>query len=286
LSTVQVTKYSGETEAFDELKLRNSLKSAGAAPEVIEEIAENIRDQLYDGISTQKIYREAFRQLRSISQKTAGRYKLKEALFELGPSGYPFEKFIGELLNRLGYETQVGVVVEGDCVSHEIDVIANKENDFLLVECKFHNRNQSNCNVKVPLYIHSRFLDVKNNWSTLPGHKNKQHYGCVITNTRFTKDAETYAKCVGLRLLSWNYPNKKAIKDLIAQMNLHPVTCLSSITKEEKALLLEADIIFCKQICEEPDILKKASINPRNINAIAKEAKAICNNYNNRGDIT
>ncbi|MDX1591378.1 MAG: restriction endonuclease [Balneolaceae bacterium] len=277
MSVIHVTKYSGEVEEFDESKLRSSLNNAGASEQVIDEVAAHITGMLHEGISTQKIYREAFKKLRSVSQRSAGRYKLKEALFELGPSGYPFEKFVGELLYRMGYEIEVGVFVKGDCVNHEIDVIASKGDENLMVECKFHNRNQRHCNVKIPLYIQSRFLDVKKNWSTLPGHKNKNHYGCVVTNTRFTRDAVTYAECVNLRLLSWDYPNKSAMKDLIAQMNLHPVTCLSTLTKEEKSLLLEADIIFCKQICEQPEILEKTSINPRNANAIAREAISICN---------
>ena len=281
MAPVKVTKYSGDVELYDESKLRKSLKSAGAPDAVIDEIAGHIREMLYEGISTQKIYREAFRHLRSISDRSAGRYKLKEALFELGPSGYPFEKFIGELLSRLGYETRVGEIVEGDCVRHEIDVIASKENDYLLVECKFHNRNQSHCNVKVPLYIQSRFLDVKKKWSSLPGHKNKNHYGCVVTNTRFTDDAETYGKCVGLRLLSWDYPKKSAMKDLISRMNLHPVTCLSSLSKQEKSSLLDAGIIFCKQLCEKPEALKRTSVNRRKFNKIVKEASAICNNNDN-----
>ncbi|PWN05874.1 restriction endonuclease [Rhodohalobacter mucosus] len=281
MSAVNVTKYSGDVETYDESKLRKSLRSAGAAEAVIDEIAAHIRKMLYEGISTQKIYNEAFKKLRDVSARSAGRYKLKEALFELGPSGYPFEKFIGELLTRLGYETKVGVVVEGDCVSHEIDVIANKENDYVLVECKFHNRNQKYCNVKVPLYIQSRFLDVKKNWTSQPNHRNKHHYGWVVTNTRFTDDAKTYGNCVGLRLLSWDHPKDNAIKDLIGRMNLHPVTCLSSLTNEEKSSLLDADIIFCKQICENPNIMNTTSVSKRKFNRIAKEAEAICNN--NRG---
>ncbi|MDZ7755841.1 restriction endonuclease [Rhodohalobacter sp.] len=277
MAPVHVTKYSGETEAYDESKLRHSLKSAGADSALIDYIAEQIQDMLYDGISTQKIYKEAFRILKSESQRSAGRYKLKEALFELGPSGFPFERFIAELLNRLGYQTEVGVVVQGDCVSHEIDVIAQKDDSYLLVECKFHNRNEHRCNVKVPLYIQSRFQDVKRNWSSLPGHKNKTHKGWVVTNTRFTSDAEKYGTCIGLELLSWDFPRNNGIKDLVSRLNLHPVTCLSSLTKEEKSQLLKHNIIFCRQICEDKNRMKSAGINPRNVNKIAKEAEEICN---------
>lgn len=277
MAPVHVTKYSGETEEYDESKLRQSLRSAGADSVLIDYISGQIQDMLYEGISTQKIYKEAFRLLKSESQRSAGRYKLKEALFELGPSGYPFERFIAELLNRLGYQTEVGVVVQGDCVSHEIDVIAQKDDLHLLVECKFHNRNENRCNVKVPLYIQSRFQDVKRNWSSMPGHKNKTHKGWVVTNTRFTSDAEKYGPCVGLELLSWDFPKNSGLKDLIGRMNLHPVTCLSSLEKDEKQQLLKSNIIFCKQIFDDKNILKSVNINPRHINKIAKEAEEICN---------
>jgi len=284
MAPVHVTKYSGETEEYDESKLKHSLKSAGADSVLIDYIAEQVRDMLYEGISTQKIYKEAFRLLKSESQRSAGRYKLKEALFELGPTGFPFEKFVGELLNRLGFETEIGVTVKGDCVTHEVDVIAHKENEFLMVECKFHNRNDNRCNVKVPLYIQSRFLDVKKNWSSLPGHKNNTHKGWVVTNTRFTSDAETYGNCIGLKLLSWDYPKNNGLKDLIGRMNLHPVTCLSSLEQFEKQRLLKSNIIFCKQIYDDKNILKSADINPKHINKITKEAEEICNHRRNRNE--
>lgn len=277
MASIHVTKYSGESEVYDESKLRHSLKSAGADPGLIDRIADQIRNKLYDGIPTQVIYKDAFQLLKSASKKSAGRYKLKEAIFELGPTGFPFEKFVGELLNRLGFETEIGVTVKGDCVSHEIDVIAHKEREYLLVECKFHNRKENRCNVKVPLYIQSRFLDVRKNWSSLPGHKDNSHKGWVVTNTRFTTDAETYGNCIGLKLLSWDYPKNNGIKDLIKRMNLHPVTCLSTLNEQEKELLLNYQVIFCKQVAEDKGILNRAGINPRNVNKIFKEAAEICN---------
>jgi len=277
MASIHVTKYSGETEIYDESKLKSSLRSAGADPILIDYITNQIKGKLYDGISTQKIYREAFRLLKMDSQRSAGRYRLKEALFELGPTGFPFEQFVAELLNRLGYETEVGVVVNGDCVSHEIDVIAQKDDHYLLAECKFHNQKENRCNVKVPLYIHSRFQDVKRNWSILPGHKHKTHNGWVVTNTRFTADAEKYGICAGLKLLSWDFPKRNGIKDLVERLYLHPVTCLSSLEQSEKRQLLEHNIIFCKQICENKGILNSAGINPRHINKIFKETVEICN---------
>ena len=88
-------------------------------------------------------------------------YKIKQALFELGPSGYPFEMFIGELLKYQGYDVQVGKIVKGLYVKHEVDVIAIKDNRTFMVECKFHSSGSKKSDVKVPLYIDSRFRDIE-----------------------------------------------------------------------------------------------------------------------------
>ena len=277
-SNIRVTKASGEQELFDEHKLRRSLRSAGAHGDTVDRIVESIHQLLHDGISTQKIYREAFDLLKEDSKRLAGRYKLKDAILELGPTGFPFEKFIAELLNHQGYKTENGIVVEGDCVSHEIDVIAQKDNEHFMIECKFHNRKGHTCDVKIPLYIQSRFLDVKRKWTSLPGHKNKVHKGWVVTNTRFTKDAEQYAECIGLKLLSWDYPKNNGLKDLISRAKLHPVTCLSSMDKMEKKHLLDADIVLCSQLLDHTEMLDKIGIASRKKNQILKEARAICNN--------
>ncbi len=274
---VNVTKASGERELYDESKLRRSLASAGAGKELIDHISNSVDELLYEGITTHKIYKEAFRQLKIESKKSAGRYKLKEAIRELGPTGYPFEKFVAELLNRMGYQTEVGLIVQGDCVSHEIDVLATKDNEYFMIECKFHNRKENTCNVQVPLYIQSRFLDLKKNWMNQPGHENKVHKGWIVTNTRFTTDAEKYGECVGLRLLSWDYPKDNGLKDLITRVGLHPVTSLSSLNKQDKEMLLETDVIFCSQLHERPDLLHKIGIDNRKVNRILNEVAAICN---------
>ena len=277
MTPITVSKASGEKESFDENKLRRSLNSAGADQQIIDRITNVISAILYDGISTQEIYKRAFRLLRQYSDHSAGRYKLKEALLELGPTGYPFEKFVGELLKRLGYQTETGIVVEGNCVSHEIDVIAEKDKKHFMIECKFHNRKGHKCNVKVPLYIQSRFKDVERNWSSQLGHEDKQHQGWVVTNTRFTKDALQYGNCIGLKLLSLDYPQNVGLKDLISEVNLHPITCLSTLSKKDKQQLLQQNIVFCQQLCENDKILTSIGLDSRKKNQVLKEAQDICN---------
>jgi len=85
---VTVKKSSGESQDFSEEKLYHSLKNSGASEKDISEIISEIRKDLYEGITTKSIYRRAFRMLRRKVHATAGRYSLKNAIMELGPTGY------------------------------------------------------------------------------------------------------------------------------------------------------------------------------------------------------
>src|SRR5688500_14401334 len=134
-----ITKASGEQAPFSEEKLLRSLTRSGATAEVAEEVLKQVEAQLYPGSSTQKIYQLAFRLLKKRSRRTAAHYTLKQAIMELGPSGFPFEQYVGELFRAQGFQVQVGSLVKGHCVTHEIDVIAQDDRHHHMVECKYHN---------------------------------------------------------------------------------------------------------------------------------------------------
>jgi hypothetical protein len=144
----QVVKSSGEKADFSLSKLRNSLFRSGADKSTVDRVLNSVRDELYQGISTKEIYNRAFALLKKSKPIYASKYKLKKAIYELGPTGFPFEKFIGELMKYSGYEVKVGQILKGKCVSHEVDVIARKDEHRILAECKFHNDKASTCNVK------------------------------------------------------------------------------------------------------------------------------------------
>jgi len=198
---------------------------------------------------------------------------------ELGPSGFPFEKFVGKLFKFEGYKTEVGVIVQGNCVQHEVDVIAQKDNKHYMIECKYHSDQGRFCNVKIPLYIHSRFLDVERQWEHHKGHESKLHQGEVYTNTRFTTDAIQYGTCVGLLLTSWDYPQGNGLKDRIDKAGLHPLTALTSLTKAEKVQLLNKGIVLCKELVENPGFLGQIGIsNPRR-KKILEDSKELCRTH-------
>ncbi len=276
---INITKASGEKAPFNKLKLKQSLVRSGASNEQADEINNEVIEMLVEGMSTRKIYMTAFRLLRNYSPPLAARYKLKQAIMELGPSGFPFEQFIGELLKHRGYKTQVGVVVKGHCVNHEIDVIAEKDEQHFMIECKFHNRQGYSSDVKIPLYIQSRFLDVERQWKLLDGHAEKFHQGWVVTNTRFSDDAAQYGRCMNMNLVGWNYPRHNGLKDWIDGSGLHPITCLTSLTQSEKQQLLDKKIVLCKTLHHNHDLLQNIGIMPPRLKKVMDECAALCELY-------
>jgi Holliday junction resolvase len=222
-----------------------------------------------------KIFKLAFELLKDNSPHIAGRYHLKHAIMQLGPSGYPFEYFVAQILRHQGFDVEVSVTVQGACVKHEIDVMAYKDEQHFMVECKYHNRQGVVCDVKIPLYIHARFKDVESQWVKLPGHANKFHQGWVVTNTKFTRDAIQYGTCVGLNLLGWNYPTGKSLKDLIDSFGLHPVTCLTTLTLEEKQKLLEHKVVLCREIWEHPAHLDRLGIGAPRLEKVLEECRQL-----------
>ncbi len=275
--TLKIVKANGEKVNFNRGKLISSLSRAGASKQVVGKITTDIEGMLHEGITTKEIYKKAFNQLRITGRASASRYKLKKGIMELGPTGYPFEKYIGELLKHQGYRVQVGVNIKGHCIQHEVDVVAKKGIKHFMIECKFHSSFNIKCNVKIPLYIQSRFLDIQKKWSTDEGHQHKFHQGWVVNNTRFSKDAIQYGNCVGLKLLSWDYPVNAGIKDLVNSSGLYPITCLNTLKKKEKQKLIDQGLVLCKHLCENPTALNKIGIRQNRIKEILVDAEALCN---------
>lgn len=273
---ILIKKHSGEQEPFNSEQLLHALGKAGANERLATDILIDVESRLYDGIPTKKIYKMAMSKLKSRSKPMAARFHLKQAIMELGPSGFPFENFIAALLKEQGYAVQVGITVRGKCVKHEVDVIAEKDNQHFMIECKYHNQPGNVTNVKIPLYIHSRFRDVEEQWKQIPGHGMKFHQGWVVTNTRLTTDAIQYGSCACLHLWSWDYPFGKGLKDIIDETGLYPLTCLTTLSVREKNELLNKRIVMCKEVCHNPQLLSQIGIEEERAERIISEGHELC----------
>ena len=144
------------------------------------------------------------------------------------------------------------------------------------MECKFHGEAGRKCDVKIPLYINSRYQDLlngqNNNSNTINGTE-----GWVVTNTRFTADARQYGECAGLYLLSWDFPVGNSLKERIDRVGLYPITVSTLLTKREKDFLLSRDIVLCKQLQGDTFYLDHLGISESRKERIFKEIGFLCN---------
>ena len=240
---MKIKKQSGEWVSFDRQKLIRSLINSGANNELANDIVSEIEPKIHDGATSKQIFKLAFQKLRTKSNYNAARYNLKKGIQLLGPAGFYFEKYIARIFELQYYKAKTNLIVEGKCVSHELDVIVQKEMHLAMVECKFHGSQETKTDVKVPMYILSRFNDLKNTDFNFFS-SNQQFTKCwIVTNNKFTEDAVKFGICSGLNLLSWNYPENNSLRDIITHYRVFPITCLTTITQAEKEILLLEDIL-------------------------------------------
>ncbi len=290
---IYITKEDGSTEEFVPAKLESSLLKAGAQPTMADKIVREIVEDLERGVcnpdagtaakdggscTVEGIYGKAFEMLKHMSMAAAARYSLKRSILEFGPTGFPFEDYIAEIFKAKGYETLTDQVVLGGCVPHEVDVVAWNDEKLIMSEVKYHHEMGSKTDLKVSLYVKARYEDIQDNMYVYGGQpKRKVDEFWLITNTKFTDTAITYANCKGLKLLSWLYPEKHNLLDMIEETKLHPITCLVSLTASDKSELLRRDVVLCKTVYDDKSILKQLGYSDEKIFRVIEEIGQIIN---------
>lgn len=261
----QVIKATGEKELFNEDKIIYSIKRAGIPINLQDKVLSHVKKNLYENIPTSEIYSHITEFLSSQPKLQQVKYSLKQAIMKLGPTGYPFEDYVSELLKREGFLTEVRSILAGKCVSHEIDVIAKKDSVKYMVEAKFHNATGTRTDVHVALYTKARFDDVSNKYDfNMP---------YLFTNTKITSDALTYALCVNMGVVSWSYPEKESLRDLVEKHKLYPISLIPSLSLQELQTLLESHIVLIDQIVKNPDVLDLLGLQTEKKKLILKDAK-------------
>ena len=273
-----VTKHDGSHEEFNPSKLFSSLKRSGASDEDAQDVVDHLVTEIKDGVTTDFIYQHAFDILKKKEVGIAAKYSLRRALAELGPTGFPFERFVAKIHEALGHKTEVGAVVSGKCVDYEVDVIARDEErkEIIVSEAKFHNQSSIKSDLKVVLYVKARFDDLVN--SDVGGRLEDGFTAVpwVITNTKFTENAQQYAKCSGVHLVGWDYPHGASLQEMIEKAQLEPITTLTTLTRGEKNSLIETGSVLCREVAENPDILKTVGVDPEKHEGILQEVHKVC----------
>lgn len=273
---ILIKKASGDEQPFSADKLEQSLRNAGADLSVAKEIVTDIGAWVCSGVTTKKIYGRAFSLLRKKKLKAALRYKLKTAMLELGPTGYPFEQLVGQLFKKLGYDVEVAVVVRGTHVTHEMDVIATLKSHQHLMECKYSQDQGKQVSVQVPLYVRSRVDDIVAVRKDLPQYDGFAFTGWVVTNTRFSSDSIRYGEGSGLQMLAWDYPQGNGLKDLLERETIFPITVLGQLTAKDKQELINRGIVSCMQLKDSLHVLDMMDLAPAKRKTLARELEELC----------
>lgn len=176
-----------------------------------------------------------------------------------------------------GFKVTTNIFVEGKCISHELDVVVGKDNELAMIECKFHGSQDNKRDVKVPMYILSRFNDIKLEKHHLFEQYNQISKCWLTTNSRFTSEAIKFAKCSNLSLLSWDYPLNKGLKDLINQFKVYPLTCLTTLTIAEKEILLLQGFLTVYDLVHQKNVFDKLKLSSSRLKNVTNECNQLLN---------
>ncbi len=275
---ISVIKASGASEEFDAGKLVNSLIRSGAPEAVAHDIAEKVSLQVKPSFHTKHIFRMAKKLLRRYNRVSGMRYSIKRAIYALGPTGYPFEKYVARILKSYGYGVEVNRMIKGYCVTHEVDVLASKDDRRCVIECKHHATGEKPADVKIALYVHSRFEDIRRAFEVSELKNSHVHEGWLVTNTRCSADAIKYAECVGLRIVSWRYPEKGSLESMIEEKRLYPITILPAATKAAVQSLTSRNIILADEVASmsEQTFFETSGLDRATAFTIKTEANELC----------
>jgi Holliday junction resolvase-like predicted endonuclease len=273
---LEVTKISGEREAFSKEKLCGSLVETGAPQPLVDRVCTAVENELTPGISTSEIFRTALRHLALENNTAASRYNLKRGIAMLGPAGFLFEQFVETILQALGYTTQRNIIEQGSCVSHEIDVYAEKAHERVFIEAKYHNATSIKTHVDVVMYADARLQDLVR--AAEQNEKNGALYRMwVFTNTKFTSASVRYAECRGLTLTGWKYPKGEGLEDLVTRYALYPVTVLPSVDDRTMRILAEHNMMLAQDLApySAEDLARSYGIDIKRTERLVAEAGAL-----------
>jgi len=275
MSSLFVVKFNGEKEPFSIKKVYRSARRVGASEKLAKKIARIIEKEAYPGIKTSEIFKRVKKLLQQEVPRAALRFNLKKGMKKLGPTGFPFEQYIGAVFSENGFKIKLNKYIPGFCCKkYEIDFLAEKNNFLYIGECKYRHLPRHKVHTDTALANYARFLDIKKKYSFRKDIKLKS---LLITNAKFTTRAIKYSECVGVELLGWNYPRNKGLEYLIDSQKLYPITILPSLPRflakifASKKMMLAQDILKI----DIKEFARKTKISKKRLEILVKEAKSL-----------
>lgn len=205
--------------------------------------------------TTEDIFHETYTYLKLIDRTWAARYSLKQALYAL-THPQSFTQFIGKVYAQKDYTVRQEHRLTGACASHTIPLIIEKDDIRTIVVCTLEEPGN-----KTGI---SQVLQVKALYDDLHSYTTDMPYMAVdkallVAHASFSSDAIEYAHCAGIELLSWDHP-EQSLAQIIHSQGLYPITCLTGLTKTQKILLVQKNILLCQELLTYKQVLKKIQV--------------------------
>ncbi|MDO8551342.1 MAG: restriction endonuclease [bacterium] len=222
-----VTKYDGSREHYDQGKVVNSLLRSGIKKNELTMVLSNVEAKLYDGITTRELYEIVNQCLFGLSSPIVlSAYRLRENLSKM--DSLVFEQFVKKILEKEGYICQWNVIVKGECIEHQIDVVAKKQDSLYLVEVKRHQNYHRDCGLGTVIELWARLDDIQKGYKKGINDFNFSK-AWLFSNTKFSEHALTYATAKGIKLTGWRYGSDgKGLEEMIQNAGINEVNRLVS----------------------------------------------------------
>ena len=242
----KIIKKNGTKELFAPEKLCQSIMAVGVPDHLAQQVCSIVDASIESGVSTDKIFVTTRKYINEFNPRMAAIYALERGLSALGPSGFIFEQYIAALFTEMGYHVETNIYAEGEGVSHEIDVWAEKGNVVFVIEAKYRNDFRSKTHINQVMYADAKVQDIKRR--AIVEGDTREFYEWVVTNTQFTNNAINYVYHRDMQLMGWDFPKYINLKKIVFERNLYPVTTLPSITKKVLKKFSSDGIILVKQL--------------------------------------
>jgi len=272
---IKVRKADGRLEPFDRRKIVRTCMKLRVERAEAERIADKISKMAYDGIPSSEILSAIYKEVEKTRPEYKHAHDLREAISMMRPKP-DFEYFIGITLSSLGYRVESARILDGRCVEHEIDGVAMKGDEVLMVEVKHHVNPHTYTGLEVILAVHSTLRDLVEGYR-LGLHRYPFTAALVACNTKISQHAERYARCVGIRYMGWRYPRAFALEDLIARYKLYPTTMLRVLKRDQIERLGDRGIVTLKQLVETDTdrLMGILEIDREEVEGVKEKARAI-----------
>ncbi|MBI2552516.1 ATPase [Candidatus Uhrbacteria bacterium] len=253
-----ITKSTGEREPLNLEKVKRGCERAGASSQLCALVAGEVEKQAREGMSTKEIYGIVQQILNKEHPPVAARLNLRDAIIKLGPIGYDFEKYIARVLAEYGYKTELPPILQGACVTHEVDVLATKDSRTAMIECKLRHEVGIFISIKDTMSTWARFLDLVD--GSAIGKCPHLEECWLVTNSRFSRDSIQYGHCKNMVMLSWDHPKERPLPAWIDDKGLYPITMLAHLSPDAQKRLISAGLVLLHDLAAaDPEVLAKKS---------------------------